>query len=209
MIVRHSPRWNPCCASEIPRDRSDDLRPQGGRLDDRPRRGRPSCDPRSRRASRRPARRCGRDPRFARRGRARGRHGVRRRARARRAGAALAHGPCSDRRARLGARDRGRVDHQDGQSTLPQKRNPWPRSRPSRRRIAHPVLRRRSSDRWRRSTSVPRAIALVSDTVWAVVASQSRARFARSPRRLETLSAAGGVVMIGLAARLAVTNRAD
>jgi hypothetical protein len=51
MIVRHSPRWNPCCASEIPRDRSDDLRPQGGRLDDRPRRGRPSCDPRSRLAA--------------------------------------------------------------------------------------------------------------------------------------------------------------
>ncbi len=53
------------------------------------------------------------------------------------------------------------------------------------------------------------AIALVSDSIWALVASQARAWFVRSPRRLETLSAAGGVVMIGLAARLAVANRTD
>jgi threonine/homoserine/homoserine lactone efflux protein len=53
------------------------------------------------------------------------------------------------------------------------------------------------------------AIALVSDSAWALTASQARAWFARSPRRLETLSAAGGVVMIGIAARLAVMNRAD
>lgn len=53
------------------------------------------------------------------------------------------------------------------------------------------------------------AIALVSDSVWGLAASQARAWFARSPRRLHRLSAASGLVMIGLAARLAVANRAD
>ena len=53
------------------------------------------------------------------------------------------------------------------------------------------------------------AIALVSDSVWALGASQARSWFVRSPRRLENLSAAGGCVMIGLAAGLAFTNRAD
>lgn len=52
-------------------------------------------------------------------------------------------------------------------------------------------------------------IALVSDSVWALAASQAQTWFARSPRRLQTLSVAGGVVMIGLAARLAITSRTD
>ncbi len=53
------------------------------------------------------------------------------------------------------------------------------------------------------------AIALLSDTVWAMVASRARTWFVRSPRRFEAITAAGGLVMIGLAARLAVANRAD
>jgi threonine/homoserine/homoserine lactone efflux protein len=53
------------------------------------------------------------------------------------------------------------------------------------------------------------AIALVSDSAWALGASQARSWFVRSPRRLENLSAAGGCVMIGLAAGLALTKRTD
>jgi len=53
------------------------------------------------------------------------------------------------------------------------------------------------------------AIALVSDSVWALGASQARSWFVRSPRRLENLGAAGGCVMIGLAAGLALANRTD
>ena len=52
-------------------------------------------------------------------------------------------------------------------------------------------------------------IALVSDSTWAVVASGARAWFARSPRRLSRVGAAGGLVMIGIGARLALTGRAD
>lgn len=51
------------------------------------------------------------------------------------------------------------------------------------------------------------AIALVSDGAWALAAGTARAWFAGSPRRLERLGAAGGVVMIGLGARLAFTRR--
>ena len=53
------------------------------------------------------------------------------------------------------------------------------------------------------------AIALVSDSAWALGASQARSWFVRSPRRLERLSAAGCCVMIGLAAGLALANRTD
>ena len=53
------------------------------------------------------------------------------------------------------------------------------------------------------------AIALVSDSAWALGASQARSWFMRSPRRLESLSGAGGCVMIGLAARLALANQTD
>ena len=53
------------------------------------------------------------------------------------------------------------------------------------------------------------AIALVSDGVWAVSASAARAWFARSPRRMERIGAAGGVAMIGIGARLAVSGRPD
>jgi threonine/homoserine/homoserine lactone efflux protein len=52
-------------------------------------------------------------------------------------------------------------------------------------------------------------IALVSDSIWAVVAGTARGWFARSPRRLEIIGGSGGVVMIGIGASLALTGRTD
>lgn len=49
-------------------------------------------------------------------------------------------------------------------------------------------------------------LALVCDSVWALVAGTARAWFARSPRRISTLSGAGGVMMIGLGGALAVSG---
>jgi threonine/homoserine/homoserine lactone efflux protein len=51
--------------------------------------------------------------------------------------------------------------------------------------------------------------ALVSDSVWAVVAGAARDWFGRSPRRLAAIGGAGGLVMIGLGVRLALTGRKD
>ena len=42
------------------------------------------------------------------------------------------------------------------------------------------------------------ALALISDGAWALAAGSARDWFARSPRRISTLGATGGVVMIGL-----------
>jgi threonine/homoserine/homoserine lactone efflux protein len=53
------------------------------------------------------------------------------------------------------------------------------------------------------------AIALVCDGAWAVAAGTARSWFARSPRRLETVGGAGGVILIGLGVRLALTGRRD
>lgn len=49
-------------------------------------------------------------------------------------------------------------------------------------------------------------LALACDSVWAVTAGTARAWFARSPRRVSTLSGAGGVMMIGLGGTLAFTG---
>lgn len=49
-------------------------------------------------------------------------------------------------------------------------------------------------------------LALACDSVWAVAAGTARAWFARSPRRMSTLSGAGGVMMIGLGGALAFTG---
>lgn len=49
-------------------------------------------------------------------------------------------------------------------------------------------------------------IGLVSDSVWAVVASQLRAWFSRSPRRGEAMGAAGGLSMIGVGLGLVLTG---
>ena len=53
------------------------------------------------------------------------------------------------------------------------------------------------------------AIAGISDSSWALVAGTARAWFARSPRRLELVGGAGGLVLIGIGASLAVTGRHD
>lgn len=49
-------------------------------------------------------------------------------------------------------------------------------------------------------------IALASDSTWALAAGSARQWFARSPRRISTLSAAGGVMMIGLGGTMALTG---
>ena len=53
------------------------------------------------------------------------------------------------------------------------------------------------------------AIALVSDSTWALVAGTARAWFARSPRRMAMIGGAGGLAMIGIGTRLAFTGRHD
>jgi threonine/homoserine/homoserine lactone efflux protein len=51
-------------------------------------------------------------------------------------------------------------------------------------------------------------IALASDSVWGLAAGTARTWFARSPQRLEVVGAAGGVAIVGLGVRLALTSRA-
>jgi threonine/homoserine/homoserine lactone efflux protein len=53
------------------------------------------------------------------------------------------------------------------------------------------------------------AIAIVSDSVWGLVAATARGWFARSPRRLAMVGGAGGLAMIGLGAAVAATGRKD
>ena len=50
-------------------------------------------------------------------------------------------------------------------------------------------------------------IALVSDSLWAVLASRLRTWFGASPRRSEAMGAVGGTSMIGLGVGLAATGR--
>ncbi|MCU1522652.1 MAG: Lysine exporter protein [Arthrobacter sp.] len=52
------------------------------------------------------------------------------------------------------------------------------------------------------------AIALVSDSAWALTAGTARHWFASSPRRVAALSTAGGVMMIGLGGTLALVGNA-
>ncbi|MPZ79614.1 MAG: LysE family translocator [Actinophytocola sp.] len=52
-------------------------------------------------------------------------------------------------------------------------------------------------------------IAVLCDSVWAFVAGTARTWFARSPRRLRMIGGTGGLMMIGLGASLALTNRKD
>jgi threonine/homoserine/homoserine lactone efflux protein len=53
------------------------------------------------------------------------------------------------------------------------------------------------------------AIAVISDSLWAIVAGTARAWFGRSPRRLATIGGAGGLAMIGIGTALAVSGRSD
>lgn len=50
-------------------------------------------------------------------------------------------------------------------------------------------------------------IALVLDGIWALLAGTARDRLAASPRTLETIGGAGGVVLVGLGVGLAVSGR--
>jgi threonine/homoserine/homoserine lactone efflux protein len=50
-------------------------------------------------------------------------------------------------------------------------------------------------------------VGLLSDGAWAIVSGTARVWLARSPRRLELIGGAGGLVLIGLGVRLAVTGR--
>lgn len=50
------------------------------------------------------------------------------------------------------------------------------------------------------------AMAICSDSIWALAASKARDWFARDPRRLDRLGATGGVMMIGLGATLAASE---
>jgi threonine/homoserine/homoserine lactone efflux protein len=52
-------------------------------------------------------------------------------------------------------------------------------------------------------------IALISDSTWAVAAGTVRAWLSSSPRRLALLGGTGGLLMIGIGARLALTGRND
>jgi len=52
-------------------------------------------------------------------------------------------------------------------------------------------------------------IALLSDSTWGVLAGTARSWLGRSPKRLATMGGTGGLVMVGLGLRLAVTGRRD
>jgi threonine/homoserine/homoserine lactone efflux protein len=49
-------------------------------------------------------------------------------------------------------------------------------------------------------------IAIVSDSLWAIAAGSARQWVARSPRRISTVEATGGALMIGLGGTLALTG---
>lgn len=53
------------------------------------------------------------------------------------------------------------------------------------------------------------AIAVLSDSGWALAAGTARAWIARSPRRLELVGGTGGLAMIGIGASLLLTGRKD
>lgn len=57
--------------------------------------------------------------------------------------------------------------------------------------------------------SIAICVALLSDGTWAVAAGTARDWIARRPERLQALGGAGGIVMIGLGIRLALTGRHD
>ncbi len=50
------------------------------------------------------------------------------------------------------------------------------------------------------------AMAIASDSIWALVASKARDWFAHRPRRLDRLSAAGGLMMVSLGTTMAVAE---
>ncbi|MFF3227636.1 MULTISPECIES: LysE family translocator [Nocardia] len=57
--------------------------------------------------------------------------------------------------------------------------------------------------------SVFLAVAVVSDSAWALLAASARTWFARSPRRLEAVGGAGGMMIVGLGASVALSGSTD
>jgi threonine/homoserine/homoserine lactone efflux protein len=53
------------------------------------------------------------------------------------------------------------------------------------------------------------AIALISDSLWALAASRVRAWFTGDPRRLAGVGGVGGLAMIGVGVSVAATGRRD
>ncbi|WP_327112269.1 LysE family translocator [Nocardia sp. NBC_01730] len=53
------------------------------------------------------------------------------------------------------------------------------------------------------------AIGIVSDSAWALLAVSARSWFARSPRRLEAVGGAGGVLILGVGTSVALTGSGD
>jgi threonine/homoserine/homoserine lactone efflux protein len=51
------------------------------------------------------------------------------------------------------------------------------------------------------------AIAIVSDTIWALAAGGVRTWFARSPQRLELIGGAGGLAIVAVGAGLLASGR--
>jgi len=49
----------------------------------------------------------------------------------------------------------------------------------------------------------------MSDSIWGLIAGTARSWFSRSPRRLELLGGTGGLVMLGLGLRVAISGRKD
>ena len=53
------------------------------------------------------------------------------------------------------------------------------------------------------------AVALVSDTAWALLAGRFRRWFERSPRRLELIGGVGGLAIVAVGTGLVLTGRRD
>ncbi|MEU7630891.1 LysE family translocator [Nocardia sp. NPDC049220] len=53
------------------------------------------------------------------------------------------------------------------------------------------------------------AMAIVSDSTWALLAASARSWFAQSPRRLEAVGGAGGTMILGVGASVALTGSGD
>ena len=53
------------------------------------------------------------------------------------------------------------------------------------------------------------AIALVSDGLWGLAAGTAREWFTKAPKRLDRVRAAGGLAMIAIGVRLALTQRGE
>ena len=53
------------------------------------------------------------------------------------------------------------------------------------------------------------ALAWLSDSLYGLAAGTIRGWFDRSPKRIEAMGGAGGVIMVGLGVRLALTGRSD